>query len=110
MDLLSQRLPDPVDSSAPEDFTSQMEQMSLDPSMEPLDDDLITPLFQDSQAIPSVDLIKNLVDSESDFNYFKNTLMNNWAGPEHWKFKPTKNQALKNTTNEDNPEDAPAKK
>lgn len=28
-------------------------------------------------------------NSENDYNYFNRTLLENWAGPAHWRFQKT---------------------
>ena len=104
----------------PEDeLASQMDGMSLEPISDmpeyfdddvpdfgaptpdyniPSPDDTISQLLEGTPNIPSIDVIKNLVSDNNDYDYFNNSLMKNWAGPEHWKFKVTKNKR-KNTFN-----------
>lgn len=59
------------------------------------EDDAITKLLDGPSSIPSIDFIKNLVSDTTEYNYFNNALMANWAGPEHWKFKQIKNKRKK---------------
>lgn len=92
----------PEDS--PEDIlASQIDHMSLDTmssqySEYPDDfdhepsDNAISQLLDGTPNIPSVDFVKNLVNDSNDYDYFNNSLLSNWAGPEHWKFKVTKNK------------------
>jgi len=68
-------------------FQEQMSQLSGSEQCDTLTNILVGP------GNPSVDqVVKLLVDGTSEYNYFSSRLMENWAGPEYWKFKPTSNK------------------
>lgn len=100
------------DNESPDTLVSQISDLSLEPPLtsdtyddsgdmdsQPFsgevyceEDDAITKMLEGPSSIPSIDFIKNLVSDTTEYHYFNNALMSNWAGPEHWKFKQTKNK------------------
>ena len=95
-----------ADPDSPELLSSQLSEMAFDDvpqydeyeSQAPNDtqqpEDAITQMLEGRSNVPSIDFIKNLVTDTTEYNYFNNALMSNWAGPEHWKFKATKNKRM----------------
>ena len=56
------------------------------------EEDFITKICTAGGGAPTVDYLKMVLDDSDEYKYFNNKLLQNWAGPEHWKFKPLPNR------------------